>query len=187
MLSIVTIPTPSLRIRSTEVDRDVLYTKETQAFIDAIIPAMYDDDGIGLAAPQVGNNIRVCVIGKEAINMTERPRFSKKITVADDLILVNPVWTKLSRKTNWDIEGCLSVPKVYGDVERYTDIAVKAIDRHGKEIEFEAHKFFARVVQHEVDHLDGILFIDRAKDIHSIDDEYARERLSLVHAERNVL
>ncbi len=153
-LPIVKLPTASLRERSKEVDRDFLCLPETQAFIDAMIPTMYDDDGIGLAAPQAARNIRVCVIGKEA---------DKSLT--DDLVLVNPVWIKNSSKTHTDYEGCLSVPGTFGKVKRYTDIHVDAWDRRGRPLSFEARKFFARVVQHEVDHLDGILFIDKATDI----------------------
>ena len=82
---------------------------------------------------------------------------------------MNPVWTKTSIRKDWDTEGCLSVPKTYGKVKRYKHIMVKALDKDGNELNFEAHNFFARVIQHEVDHLDGILFIDKAKDIYEID------------------
>lgn len=150
---IITIPTKSLRERSKEVTREFVLQPDTQEFIKNLIATMYADDGIGIAAPQVGNNIRICIIGKAATPQKKQ-----------DLILVNPVWTKLSRKTEWDTEGCLSVPKIYGKVKRYTTIEVQALDENGNKIQFEAKKFFARVIQHEVDHLDGILFIDKAKD-----------------------
>ena len=163
ILPIIKLPTPSLRVRSVEVDTDDLAKKETQAFIDDMIPTMYDDDGIGLAAPQVANNIRICVIGKQAIP-------SRHPLAGQDLVLVNPVWQRAARKTAWDIEGCLSVPNVFGKVRRYTRIDVTALDRDGNELAFEANNFFARVIQHEVDHLDGILFIDKAKDIYTVED-----------------
>lgn len=175
ILPIVTVPTESLRIRSTEVDRDVLLSDDTQTFIDNMIPTMYDDDGIGLAAPQVGNNIRICVVGKEAV--PNRLKVSTgDINPREDLVLVNPVWQKTSRKTAWDTEGCLSVPRTFGKVKRYTNIAVTAQDRHGNDVAFDASAFFARVIQHEVDHLDGILFIDKAKDVYTVDES---ELLSL--------
>ena len=123
-----------------------------------MIPTMYGDDGIGLAAPQVANNIRICIIGKQADK-----------SLGSDLVLVNPVWTKNNKKTNIDDEGCLSVPGKFGKVKRYTDIHVDAWDRHGNPLSFDAKQFFARVVQHEVDHLDGILFIDKATDIYEVD------------------
>lgn len=153
---VLTNPTPSLREHSKEVSRDFIIQKETQEFIKNLINTMYTDDGIGIAAPQVGNNIRICIIGRNAIPGKKK-----------DLVLINPIWTKLSRKTDWDTEGCLSVPKTYGKVKRYTTIQVEALDETGTAFSFEARNFFARVVQHEVDHLDGILFIDKAIDIYT--------------------
>lgn len=170
MLKVVTIPNPKLRERSKEIDREFLATPEIQKFIKDMIPTMYGDDGIGLAAPQVGKNIRICVIGKEAIHVNERPsKIDEKSTTKKDLVLVNPVIERLSKKTAWDTEGCLSVPKTYGKVKRYTEIRVTAMDEHGNPLTFIAKKFFARVIQHEVDHLDGILFIDKAKGIYEVE------------------
>lgn len=158
ILPIVTLPTTSLRRRSQEIDREFLITPEFKELVKNIIPTMYHDDGIGIAAPQVGQNIRLCIIGREAIP-------GKK----EDLVLINPTWEKISRKKESDLEGCLSVPKTYGKVTRYKDIQVKAWNEQGEEINFEAHGYFARVIQHEVDHLDGILFIDKARGIYTID------------------
>ena len=127
---------------------------------------MYSDDGIGLAAPQIGQNIRICIIGKDAIKMDKKTNITKK---SEDIVLINPVWQKTSRKQNWDTEGCLSVPKTYGKVKRYNHIEINAFDKNGEKINFTANGFFARVIQHEVDHLDGILFIDKAKDIYNVE------------------
>lgn len=160
MLSIITLPTSSLRERSQEIDRDFLLLKKTQQLIEEMIPKMYESDGIGLAAPQIGHNIRLCIIGQEALKMDKK----NKLPIAD-LVLVNPIWQKTSRKTNVEEEGCLSVPKTIGKVKRYSDIEVRAWNEHGEEIKFKAHGYFARVIQHEVDHLDGVLFIDKAKNI----------------------
>lgn len=162
MLPIVTYPTESLNERSIELDQDFIVSEKIQTLIDDMIPTMYEDDGIGLAAPQVGNNIRICVIGKEAIKLDKKTDLACEY----DIVLVNPIWEKISRKKEWDTEGCLSVPKTFGKVRRYRDIQVDAHDRHGNPVSFEAHGFFARVIQHEVDHLDGILFIEKAKDIY---------------------
>ena len=156
MLPIVKIPDPRLRIRSEEIEQTMLASADVQEFIHDMIPTMYGDDGIGLAAPQVGRNIRIAIIGKDADK-----------SLKTDLVLVNPVWEKISKKTNTDVEGCLSVPKQFGKVKRCTDIEVTALDSAGKKLHFKAHKFFARVIQHEVDHLNGILFIDKATDIFS--------------------
>lgn len=159
MLKIVTLPAKSLRERSKEIDRDFLLSDKIQKLIDEMVPAMYKYDGVGLAAPQIGENIRICVIAKMA---------DKKLK--NDLILVNPVWEKISKKKNTDTEGCLSVPNVFGKVIRYSDIHVEALDRTGNKISFDAKKFFARVIQHECDHLNGILFIDKATDMCTIKD-----------------
>jgi len=167
-LSIVTVPTPTLRQRSVDVDQFAVGEKKIQELITAMIPEMYDDDGIGLAAPQVGHNIRICIIGKEA-----------DPALKEDLALINPVWQRLSKKTSTDTEGCLSVPGVYGKVKRYSRIHVSALNRAGQPVQFEAKNFFARVIQHEVDHLDGILFIDKATDLYTIDPvEHAKSRSS---------
>lgn len=165
MLQVITIPTESLRKRSTEIDRDFLLSADTQHFIQQLIATMYTDDGVGIASPQVGKNIRICIIGKEGIKLDKKT----SITANEDLVLVNPVWTKTSIRKDWDTEGCLSVPKTYGKVKRYKHITVKAWDKDSKEINFEAHNFFARVIQHEIDHLDGVLFIDKAKDIYEVE------------------
>lgn len=169
MLPIIKLPTPSLRQRSVEIDRETLLSADVQKLIQDMIPTMYGDDGIGLAAPQVARNIRVCVVGKDAVHMDNRPNETKKSKAEKDLVLVNPVWERVSKKTAWDTEGCLSVPKKYGKVKRYTEIKVSAWDEKGNPLEFIAKKFFARVIQHEVDHLDGVLFIDKAKGVYDVE------------------
>ncbi len=169
MLPIIKLPTPSLRQRSIEIDRETLLSPDVQQLIKDMIPTMYGDDGIGLAAPQVARNIRVCIVGKEAVHMDNRPNGKEKSKVDKDLVLVNPVWERVSKKTAWDTEGCLSVPKKYGKVKRYTEIKVSAWDEKGNPLEFVAKKFFARVIQHEVDHLDGVLFIDKAKGVYDVE------------------
>ncbi|MFA7314515.1 MAG: peptide deformylase [Candidatus Magasanikbacteria bacterium] len=164
-LDILTIPNENLRKKSIETDLDFVHSNEAQKFFDDLVSTMYTDDGVGLAAPQVGKNIRVCVIGKEALRQDKYNTLDNK----KDLILINPTWQKMNKKTHIDLEGCLSVPKTYGKVKRYKNIFVEAIDRSGERIEFEANNFFARVIQHEVDHLDGILFIDKATGIYQVE------------------
>ena len=123
-----------------------------------MIETMYIKDGVGLAAPQVGRSIQLCTIIKQY----------NEFTPGEDLCLINPTWEKLNRKQEWDEEGCLSVPGKFGKIKRYTDIKVSAFDKKGKPITFEAHNFFARIIQHELDHLNGHLYIDRAKDVHEV-------------------
>ncbi|MBD3311203.1 MAG: peptide deformylase [Candidatus Magasanikbacteria bacterium] len=156
-LVVITHPNEILRKRSDEVDRNFILKEDTQNLIKNMIETMHNDDGVGLAAPQIGKNIRIVIIGKDA-----NP--DKK-----DLVLINPRWNKLSRKKIVDLEGCLSIPKTFGKVKRYNKIQVTATNEKGEKIEFEAEKLFARVIQHEVDHLDGVLFIDKARDVYEIE------------------
>jgi peptide deformylase len=156
MLDIITVPNEILKKRSLDIDRNFLLSPETKKLIQDMIETMYADDGIGLAAPQIGKNIRICVIGKEA-----HPEKLK------DTVLINPTWQKTSRKYATEVEGCLSVPKTWGKVKRWKNIEVQAYDEEFNPLSFSAEGYFARVIQHEVDHLDGILFIDKAKGIYT--------------------
>lgn len=151
---IITDPNPILHTRSADIDPASILTPEMQMFVLDMIETMYVEDGVGLAAVQVGKSLQLCVIAKDFA-------MGKK----KDLCLINPSWTKLSIKKNWDEEGCLSVPGVYGKVQRYSHIKVKALNEKGEPLEFEAKDFFARVIQHECDHLNGTLFIEKAKDL----------------------
>ncbi len=163
MLTIVTVPDKILETPTRALTLAEINAPEIQGLIDEMIPKMYESEGIGLAAPQVNHSIRVCIIGKEAIKM------DRKATLPhEDLVLINPTWVKTSRKTNNDQEGCLSIPGLYGTVKRHSAIHVEALDRHGNTLSFEARNFFARVIQHEVDHLDGILFTTKATNLKEI-------------------
>ncbi len=145
-LSIVTLPAPSLRERSVEVAPAAIGTPEFQEFIDRLTDAMFEYDGVGIAAPQVGRNIRVFIANEKG-----GPR-----------AYINPVITEMSEKTVDSEEGCLSVPGVWGVVPRAKRIKLKALDRHGRTIEIDAKNFPAIILQHEFDHLEGILFVDKA-------------------------
>lgn len=147
ILKVVRHPDPFLRERSGEVDPETISFSDVQQFIDDMIATMWQEDGVGLAAPQVGHHQRIIVItqDKEAIP------------------LINPEITYRSFRKDIVEEGCLSVPGFYGSVRRSISIHVRALNRNGEEVRFKAEGLAARIVQHEVDHLDGILFIDRAK------------------------
>ncbi len=143
---VLTEPTPSLRERSLDVSVADITTPVFQTFLDDLAQTMQVKDGVGIAAPQVGKNIRAIVV-------TLRGRVEW---------LINPIITKTSEQMEESEEGCLSVPGVYGIVMRHKKISVEAINRHGRRVLFDAKKFDAVVMQHEVDHLDGILFVDKA-------------------------
>lgn len=166
-LSIVKLPSITLREPSKILEANLILSKKIQDLIEEMIPTMYAADGIGIAAPQVGENIRLCIIGKNAFKGQKTKKGAEKLE-HKDTALINPSWVKLSKKTGTDVEGCLSVPGKQGKVKRYKDILVTALNNKGEKIEFEAHGYLARVVQHEVDHLDGILFIDRAIEVYNV-------------------
>ena len=145
-LPLVTLPTKTLRDRSVEVDPKSIGTPEFQAFLDDLIETMFVEDGVGIASPQVGKNIRVFIV-----NQKDGPK-----------AYINPEVSLLSEATVESDEGCLSVPGVWGVVPRAKKVHVKALDRHGRMVEFTTRGFPAIVFQHESDHLDGVLFIDKA-------------------------
>ena len=164
-LPITNLPTKTLRQGSRELTKAEILSPEIQQLMADMVPAMYDNDGIGLAAPQVGVNVRLCIIGKDAIHKDERPKKAPADPKRKDLVLINPAYQKMNKKFTKDSEGCLSVPGYFGDVKRHQEIYVTALGEQGEPIEFAAKNFFARVIQHEVDHLNGTLFIDRAPDL----------------------
>jgi peptide deformylase len=138
-------PDPFLRQRSAEVaeiDQDV------HALIADMFKAMEDEKGIGLAAPQIGVGKRVIVISVDEKNF-------------DRLALVNPEILHLAEETDVMEEGCLSVPGINADVRRPSEAVARGITRSGRLVEISAKGLLARVLQHEIDHLDGVLFIDR--------------------------
>jgi len=147
--AIVKDPTPSLRQRSQEVEVSEIQTPEFQAYLDKLAQTMIIEDGVGIASPQVGRNIRAIVV-----NMLNGPE-----------CFMNPEIVKKSEAMEASDEGCLSVPEKYGVVQRHKKVTLRALNRHGRRVQFEAKAFPAIIFQHEIDHLDGILFIDKAVNI----------------------
>jgi len=138
-------PDPFLRLRSEEVGE---VDDSLQNLIQDMFSAMQEERGIGLAAPQIGVSKRIIVVSIEEKN------FSK-------LALINPVILHLSSDKDVMEEGCLSVPGVNADVERPLEAIVRGTTKNGRLVEISAQGLLARVLQHEIDHLDGVLFIDR--------------------------
>lgn len=136
-------------------------------------------DGIGLAAPQIGVPLRIFIVsGKvllppdERLELTTGKKKKTSAQIPDDLVFINPEITKFSKEKKWmEGEGCLSVRWLYGKVERATKVTLRAYDEHGKPIERGAGGIMAHIFQHEVDHLNGVLFIDRAKDVEELPAE----------------
>ncbi|EKD43172.1 MAG: Peptide deformylase [uncultured bacterium] len=158
LLEVTLEPNPILHKKGRDLTVAELSTPTIKKLILDMTETMYVKDGVGIAAPQVGESLQLCVIAKKFSPLNKN----------EDLILVNPVWKKTSILKAWDIEGCLSVPLVYGEVKRYTNIVVQALNQFGEKIEFKAKDFPARIVQHEVDHLNGTLFIEKARKLQKL-------------------
>jgi peptide deformylase len=147
---------PVLRQVARELSREELASAATQQFIDDLIETMRDADGAGLAAIQVYEPIRIC-----AIEVRNNPRYPYKPQIPLT-ILVNPVLTPVDGEQFDNFEGCLSVPNLRGKVKRNVHVRCRAWDRHGNPIDEVVHGLKAGTYQHEVDHLDGKIFVDRA-------------------------
>lgn len=147
-------PAEILRQQSTDISLEEIAKPEFAQLISDMEETMEANDGIGLAAPQIGQSINLAIIKTE-----------------DGMLpLINPKITRRSLTTESMEEGCLSIPKVYGDVRRPKVIRVSSLDLQGNKTKFTAKGMLARVIQHEVDHLNGVLFIDKAKSINQGQD-----------------
>lgn len=155
ILKIAQIGTPVLRQRAREVSPEELASREIQTFIDDLVETMHDAAGAGLAAIQVYRPIRIV-----AIEVRDNPRYPYKPNIPLT-ILVNPVLTPLSDERFDNYEGCLSVPDLRGVVSRFAELRVQALDRHGAPVDTVVRGITAGTFQHEADHLDGMLFVDR--------------------------
>lgn len=158
ILKVAQIGHPVLRQVARPVTAEELRSAEVQRFIDDMIETMHDAAGAGLAANQVHRPIRVCVI-----EVKDNPRYPYKPNIPLT-VLVNPVLTPLSEERFENYEGCLSVPDLRGKVWRSAELRVQALDRHGEALDYEVRGITAGTFQHECDHLDGKLFVDRVHD-----------------------
>lgn len=158
---------PVLRARTRALDRADIKGANVQRLIDDMIDTMLEYHGVGLAAPQVHEGLRLFVAAIDEGNDPEG---------AEPIVLINPEITPVGSDIVEDWEGCLSIPDIRGRVPRAREIRVKALGREGERIDLRAHDFPARVIQHETDHLDGILFLDRMRSFESLTflEEYSR-------------
>ena len=165
ILKVARMGHPVLRTRARPLEPDEISTPRIQRLIDDMFETMHDNQGIGLAGPQVHENIRLFVAGVDDEDVMVPP-----------VVMINPEVTPIGSDVEEDWEGCLSIPDIRGRVSRAIDIRVRAFDRHGKKISMTANGFPARVIQHETDHLDGVLFFDRMTSFESLTflEEYSR-------------
>ncbi|HVN56432.1 MAG TPA: peptide deformylase [Anaerolineaceae bacterium] len=153
-LAITKLPDPVLRRKAHKVTE---FNKDLQVLIENMIETLHNAPGVGLAAPQVSVLERVIVVEFGDEEDEDAP---KKLYV-----LVNPEFMKVSTEKVMGTEACLSIPGLWGDVERHQEVVVKGLNRAGKPIKIKARGWLARIFQHEIDHLDGILFVDRASKV----------------------
>ena len=154
---IVTLPQPVLRRKAHTVTK---FDKKLQTLIDDMIETMRAAPGVGLAAPQVSISERLIVVeyGEEEEDESEGQQEGPKKL----FVMINPEIVRTSPETLMGVEGCLSIPNLVGEVERHAVIQVKGLNRHGKPMKVKAEGWLARIFQHEIDHLNGMLFPDRA-------------------------
>lgn len=162
ILKVARIGNPVVRARAKSVDPAVIKTRDFQRFLDDMVETMHEYDGVGVAAPQVHVSLRVAVLevpkgdgrgGRQGVPLT---------------VLINPKVTPLSPRAQLDIEGCLSVPELRGVVPRFEKVRLEALGRDGKPYSIVATGFHARVIQHECDHLDGNVYLDRMLDMKTL-------------------
>ncbi|GAB4450725.1 MAG: peptide deformylase [Anaerolineales bacterium] len=152
---IVTLPDPVLRRKARPITK---FDKDLQTLIDDMVETMREAPGVGLAAPQIGLSERLIVVEYyEHEEDEENEEAPKKVWA-----VINPEIIKTSEETLLGVEGCLSIPGLLGEVERHAEIQVRGLNRYGKPLKIKAKGWLARIFQHEIDHLNGVLFTDRA-------------------------
>jgi peptide deformylase len=177
---IVTVPDPVLSKKTQKIGE---ITEEIKILAQDLIDTVKvadEPEGAGLAATQIGVSKRICVVR----NFFQDPINPEEV-IAEDIILINPKITHFSNDKEVDWEGCLSVPDVYGLVERAKKIKVTAKSPEGEKIKIKAEGFFARTIQHEVDHLDGVLFTSKIQGSilsqkefdEMIEEEYSKQEI----------
>ena len=151
---------PILREKSKKISLKNISSSKTKNLIAEMKETLdSQEDGLALSAPQIGKSIRVFILSEKIFENDKK----------ENLIFINPKITKLSKKREWLNEGCLSVKGIYGKVNRSTNCNIEAYDESGKKFTRGAGGLLAQVFQHEIDHLDGILFIDKAKDLQKVE------------------
>ena len=161
MKALIQMPDQVLRRTAAPVPVAAIKTKKIQSLLEEMKSAVHrEEDAVAIAAPQLGDSLRIFVVSK---------KINKKYE--DDLIFINPELIRVGKQKKMMQEGCLSVRWKYGDVKRSTTASVKALNSEGNEFVMNGRGLLAQIFQHEVDHLNGILFIDTAKNIHDLPPE----------------
>ena len=162
ILKVARLGHPVLRQPAQPLSVDEIRSADTQRLIDDMIETMREYDGAGLAANQVHTPLQIAVI-----EVQTNPRYPEAPEIPLT-VLVNPVVTALTDEMEDGWEGCLSVPDMRGMVPRYTAVRLESLDREGRPFAVVAKDFFARVIQHETDHLNGVVYVDRMRDLSTL-------------------
>jgi peptide deformylase len=166
---IVTLPDSVLRRKARAVTK---FDKNLQTLIDDMIETMRQAPGVGLAAPQIGLSERIIVI-----EYVERPEDEEKEDAPKKVwAVLNPEIVKSSEETLKGVEGCLSIPGLVGEVERHATVQIKGLNKYGKPTKIKAEGWLARIFQHEIDHLNGVLFTDHATRVWKPEEEVDAEQ-----------
>jgi peptide deformylase len=167
ILKVARMGHPVLRRKARALDRSEIKSPAIQKLIDDMIDTMVEYHGVGLAAPQIHEGLRLFVAALEVDDEGQG---------GEPVVMINPEIVPVGKETVEDWEGCLSIPDIRGLVPRSREIRVHAYDRRGERVEIQAQNYAARVIQHETDHLDGVLFLDRMRSFDSLTflDEYSR-------------
>jgi peptide deformylase len=166
---IVTLPEAVLRRKAHAVTK---FDKNLHTLIGDMVETMREAPGVGLAAPQIGLSERIIVIEYYERQQDEEKEDAPKKVWA----VLNPEIIKSSEEKVMGVEGCLSIPGLVGEVERHAAVQVKGLNRHGKPMKIKAEGWLARIFQHEIDHLNGVLFTDRATRVWKPQDEVEPEQ-----------
>ena len=160
---IVRLGHPALRAVAAALTPADLASPETQQLVDDMVDTMHEAHGVGLAAPQVGTEAQLFVYESAGHDIPLH-------------VVVNPMITSHERELVYDWEGCLSIPDLRGMVPRHPAVRVQGLDRHGQPLDYLCRGFEARIVQHEFDHLNGVVFLDRMRDFKTLGyiDEWGR-------------
>jgi peptide deformylase len=174
ILKVARMGHPVLRTRARPLEPADIKSPQVQQLIDDMFETMQEYQGVGLAAPQVHASVRLFVAGiAPGADDDDDEEEEERVPL---MALINPEIAVVGDDTAEDWEGCLSIPDIRGRVVRAREIRVKAFDRRGRRIEINARGFTARVIQHEADHLDGVLFFDRMESLETLTflDEFGK-------------
>jgi len=180
MIEIIQKEHPVLRKKSEEIPLSHIGSATIKKTLRDMRTALESrNDGIAIAAPQIGVPLRIFLVSPHAFEIEEHRRRTKTITTKDSetkaanllpKVFINPEILKASKDKQWMEEGCLSVHHIYGKAHRSKKVSVRALDEHGKAFTMTGNTLLSQIFQHEIDHLNGILFSDHAKDLHDIDE-----------------